>query len=146
MTPSTVWKPQSYWLIADRLVLVAPTATGEDKVPFPDEKSCHTSTSLTNRGEKRRSSESIPLRTVWRSQPLWLIADWLGFVEPAPLEEDKAPSQNHESLRTSTTPTSQVRKRWSPESIPLRMVLKPQLDRLIADWPGFIEFRHTRGG
>ena len=41
------------------------------------------------------------------TQPLWLIAYWLGFVEPASPREDKVPSPDQKSFRTSTTLTNQ---------------------------------------
>ena len=41
----------------------------------------------------------------------WLIADWLGFVEPAPPGEKKVPSADLKSFHTSTTPTNWGRKR-----------------------------------
>ena len=77
-----------------------------------------------------------------------LIADCLGFVEPAhgesfPMgqrrgpvapETDGAPSPDHASLRTSTTPTARGRKKLSPRLIPPRTVWKPHPHRLIADW------------
>ena len=69
----------------------------------------------------RSTNPSIPLQLrrtgdqngdpLGRYRP-WLIADWLGIVEPAPLGEDKAPSLEHESFYTFTT--NQGRKRWSP--------------------------------
>ena len=33
--------------------------------------------------EKRRSPGSIPPRRVWKPQTHWVIADWLGLMEPA---------------------------------------------------------------
>ena len=57
-----------------------PAPPGRDTVPSPDQKFFHTSTTPTNRGRQRWSSGSIPPRTVWKPQPHWLIADWLGFV------------------------------------------------------------------
>ena len=35
------------------------------------------------RGRKRRFSGSIPPCTVWNTKPHWLVADWLGLMEPA---------------------------------------------------------------
>ena len=92
-----MWKPQPYWLIADWLVLMesarrgscpsgqrrGPAAPGEDKFPSPDQKAFHTSTTPTTRGRKRSSPRSTPPSTVWNPQPYWLIADWLGLMEPA---------------------------------------------------------------
>ena len=43
-----------------------PAAPGEDRIPSPDQRSFHTSSTPTNRGRKRLSSESIPPRTVWK--------------------------------------------------------------------------------
>ena len=60
-----------------------PAAPGEDTVLSPDEKSLHTPTTPTTQGRKQRSPESIPPLTVLKTQPHWLIADWLGLMEPA---------------------------------------------------------------
>ena len=71
---------QPRWLIADWLGLLGlargencrsgqrrgPAAPGVDKFPSPDQKSFQISTTLTTRGQKRRSPGSIPLRTVWK--------------------------------------------------------------------------------
>ena len=46
-----------------------------------------------------------------KTQPLWLVADWLGFVEPVPPREDKVPSPDQKSFHTTTTPTNRGRKR-----------------------------------
>lgn len=54
----------------------------------------------------------------------WLVADWLGVVEPAPPGEsidDPVPGS------PSTTPTNRGRKWWSTRSITPLMVWKPQL-------------------
>ena len=59
-----------------------PAALGEDRVSSPDYKSFHISKTPITRGRKRRSPGSIPLPTVWRPQPHWLV-DWLGHMEPA---------------------------------------------------------------
>ena len=48
---------------------VEPAPPGEDKVPSPDQKYCHTSTTSTNRGRKRRLPGSIPPRIVWKHRP-----------------------------------------------------------------------------
>ena len=50
----------------------------------------------------------------------------LRFIDPAPPAENKVPTQHHESLHTSTTPTNRGRKRLSPGSIEPRTVWKPQ--------------------
>ena len=44
-------------------------ARRKDKAPSPNQRSFHTSITPTNRGRKRRSSGSIPPRTVWKPQP-----------------------------------------------------------------------------
>ena len=62
---------------------IKPAYSGEDGVPSPAQVSFHTSTTPTTRGRKRWSPGSIPPRTVWKPQPHWLIADWLGLMEPA---------------------------------------------------------------
>ena len=51
---------------------------------------------------------SMP-RTVWKPQPLWLIADWPGLVDPAP-RRGYGPIPGS-AIRTSTTPIKRGRKR-----------------------------------
>ena len=74
------------------LGFIEPAPPGEDKVPSPGQKFCHTPTIN------------------------------LGFVQPAPPGEDKLPSPDHKSFHTSTTLTNRGRKRWFPGSIPPRIV------------------------
>ena len=126
---------------------------GEDKFPSPDQKPFHTSTTPTNRGRKRRSPESIPPRAVWKPQLHWVVADWLGLMEPARGEscpsgkrrgpaasgEDRLPSPGQKSIHTCITPTTRERKRRSPGSIPRHAVWKPQPHCLISDWLGLTE-------
>ena len=95
--PCAVWKPQPHWLSADWLGLMepargkscpsgqrrGPAAPGEERVSSPDQNSFHISTTPINRGRNRRSPGSIPSRRVWKPQPHWVIADWLGLMEPA---------------------------------------------------------------
>ena len=61
----------------------APSAPGDDNFPSPDDKSFHICTTPTNRRRKCRSPGSIPPRMAWEPQPHWLVADWLGLMEPA---------------------------------------------------------------
>ena len=75
--------PQPHWLIGDWLRIVESPPPGEDKAPPPDQKSFHTPIPPTNRGRKRWFTGSIPPRTVWKPQPHWLIADWLGLMGSA---------------------------------------------------------------
>ena len=158
---------QPLWLVADWLRRMEPAsgescppgrrrrpaAPGEDTVLSPDEKSLHTPTTPTTQGRKQRSPESIPPLTVLKTQPHWLIADWLGLMEPARGEsspsgqrrspaapgEDKFPSPGQKSFRISTTPKRRGRKRRSPRSILPRRVWKPQPHWVIADWLGLME-------
>ena len=51
------------------LGFLKPAPSGEDKVPSSDQKSFHTSTTPTNRGQKRFSPGSMPPPTVWKPQP-----------------------------------------------------------------------------
>ena len=77
-------------------------------------------------------------RTVWKSQPLWPIADWRGFVEPAPPAEDKVPSPDDKCFHTSTTRTNQGRKQLSAGKISAGTLWKPQL-RVHNCWLGFVK-------
>ena len=79
----------------------------------------------TTRGRKQGSPGSIPPRTVWKSQLHWLVADWLGIMEPAggdscpsgqgrgraAHEEVKAPSPDQKSFHISTIPTNRGPRR-----------------------------------
>ena len=93
--PTRVWKPKLHWVITDCLGLMepargescpsgqrrGPAAPGEDSIPSPGQKYIHISTTPTRR-RTRRSPGSIPPRRVWKPQPHWVIADWLGLMEP----------------------------------------------------------------
>ena len=130
-----------------------PAAPGEDNFPSPGQKSFHISTTPTTREGKRRSPGSIPLRRVWKPQPHWVIADWLGLLEPArggrcpsgqrrgPAApgEDKFPSPVQKPFHISTTPTTRGREGRSPGSIPPRRVSKPEPNWLVADWLRLME-------
>ena len=59
-----------------------PAAPREDNFPSPDENSLYPPTTSTTRGRKQRSPGSIPPRKVWKPQPHWVMADWLGSMEP----------------------------------------------------------------
>ena len=119
-----------------------PASFGKDKVPSPDQKYCQISATPTHRERKRRSTGSIPPPTAWKTKPHWLIADWLGFVEPVPPGEYKVTSPHQNSFQTYTTPTHRRRKRVIPESIPPSTVWKAQSHWLIADWLGSWSQRH----
>ena len=95
---STVWTPQPHWLAADWLMLMeqvrtksfplrqrrGPAAPVEDMFSSPDQKFFHIpTTNYSNLGMKTGNHGSFPPRTVWKSQSHGLVADWLGFMEPA---------------------------------------------------------------
>ena len=134
-----------------------PAAPGEDRLSSPEYKSFTISTAPTTRGRKRRSPGSIPPRRVWKPQPHWLVADWMGLMEPARGEscssgqrrglaaprEAMFPSPDQKSFHISPTPTPRGQKRTSPGSIPLRTVWKPQPHLMVADWLRLME--PTRG-
>ena len=105
----------------------ASSATRAGYGPIPGSAIFHVSTTPTNRGRQRWSSRSIPPRTVWKPQPHWLIADWLGFVKPPAPGEYTIPSSEQNAFLTSTTPVNRGRKRLSPRTTPPRTVWKPQL-------------------
>ena len=160
-------KPQPHWLVADWLGLIEPTrgescpsgqrrgpaAPGKDTVPSSDKKNFHISVTLTTRGRKRRAPGSKPPRTMRKPQPYWLVADWLGFMEPARDEscpsgqrrgsaapgEDKCLSPDQKSSYISTTPANRTGKRRSPGSVPFRTAWKPQPHWLVADWLGLMQ-------
>ena len=127
-----------------------PAALREDQVLSPNENSLHTSTTPTTRGRKQRLPGSIPARKVWKSQPNWLVTNWLRLMEPACGEsclsgqrrgpaaprEDNILSPDENSLHVSTTPTTRGRKQRSPRSRPPRKRWKPQPHWVIADWLG----------
>ena len=118
----------------------------EDRAPSPDQKSFHISTTLTTQGRKRRPPGSIQPRTLWKSHPHWLIADWLELMESAPGEscpsgqrrgpsaprEDEVPSPDQNSFHISTSPTTRGRKQRSHRTISPRTVRKPQPHWLIS--------------
>ena len=58
-------------------------APREDKVSSPDDNSLHMSTTPATRRRKWRSPGSISPRKVWKPQPHWLVAKWLGLMEQA---------------------------------------------------------------
>ena len=66
------WPPDRYrsprWWGSPNLGFEKPATSGEDKVPSLDQKSFHTATTPTNRGQKRLSPGSIPRLTVWKLQ------------------------------------------------------------------------------
>ena len=119
---------------SQRAARVAPGDTVEVP-PHPGRIGSHLqitnpSISLTTpptRRRKRRSPGSIPLHTVWKRLSHWLIADWLGVMEPARGEscpsgqrrgsatpgEDKFPSPGQKLFHIFTTPTTRGRKRRS---------------------------------
>ena len=148
--PRTVLKPKPHWPVADWLGLMepacgescpsgqrrGPVAPREETFPSPDHKSFHLSTTAITRGQKQRSSRSIPPRKVWKPQPNWLVADWMRLMEPARGEscpsrqsrgltapgEDNVLSPDVKSFHISTTPTIRGRKQRSPGSKPPRVV------------------------
>ena len=160
-----MWKTQPHWVIADWLGLMEPVhgescpsgnpqgPAGEDEFTSPGQESFHISTTPTTRGRKRRSPGSIPPRRVGKRQPHWVIADWLGLLEPARGEscllgqrrgpaapgEDKFPSPGQEIFYIYTTLTTWVQKRRFPWSIPPRWMWNPQPHWVIADWLGLME-------
>ena len=108
-------KPQPHWLIADRLGQVKPTRAGEDNLPFQNNASFHTSTTLTNGETVTPRVDTAP-----------------DGVETPTVGEDKVPSPDHPSFHTSATATNRGRKRRSLGSIPPHTVRKPQSHWLIA--------------
>ena len=81
---------------------------------------------------------SIPPRTVWKPQPYWLIAGWLGFVKlPAP-GEYTIPSPEQNAFHIHTNPTNRGRNWLSPRTIPAQTVWKPQL-RVHHYWLGSVK-------
>ena len=97
-----------------------PAAPGKDRVSFPDYKPFHIFTTPTTRGRKRRFPGSILPRWVWKPQPYWLVADWLGLVEPArdecfPSGQRRGPGA-HEEVRQNghetADPPGRYRSAW----------------------------------
>ena len=138
MPPRKVWNPKPNCLLASWLRLMepargestpsgqrrGPAAPEDNRLPSPGQKSFHISTTPTSRARKR-GPRSIPPRTVWKPQPNWLVADWLGLMEPAGGEgcpsiqgrgcaadgNVKVPSPDQKSFHTSTVPTNRE-PRW----------------------------------
>ena len=128
-------------------------AHGEVEVLSPDHESFYVSPTPTTHGRKRISSGLISPRKVWKPQPLRVITDWLGLMEPARREsctsgllrghaapgEDRFPSPGQKSFQIPTTPTTRGRKLRFLGSISPRKVWKPQPIWLVADWLGFMQ-------
>ena len=107
---------------------IEPAHPGGDRLPSPGKKSFYKSTTPTTRGRKRISPGSIPPRRTWKPQPDWMIADWLGLMEPARGKsrpsgqrrgpaapgEDHFPSPDHKYFHISTTQTTQGTKTQIP--------------------------------
>ena len=123
-------------------------------MPCPDEKSFDLSTTPNQRRRKRRSLGTIPVRTMGKHQPHWVITDWLGScsqrsaitaplanveVPPHPGRIGSHPRIRNPSISLQLTPTSWGRKRGSPGSILPRTVWKPQPHWLVPDWLGLME-------
>ena len=84
---------------------------------------------------------------MWKRQPHWVIAFWMGLLEPkrgescplgqrrgpAARGEDKVPSPGQKTLHISKTPTTRGQKCRSPGLIPPQRVWKPQPNCLAAN-------------
>ena len=95
--PGRVRSPPSHWVFADWLGLLepargesctsgqrrGPAAPAEDKFLSLGNKSLHISTTSLTLARIRRSPGSMPPRMVRNPQPNWVIAHWLGLMEPA---------------------------------------------------------------
>ena len=66
--------------------------TATTRVPFPDHKSLHTNTTLTNRGLKTAILRVDIARHGVETPPYRLITDWLRLMEPAAPGDDSASS------------------------------------------------------
>ena len=88
-----------------------------------------------------------------KPQPRWMVADYLGLMEPARGEsscssgqrrgpatpgEDRFPSTDQKSFRISTTSATRGREQRTPRSIPPRTVWKPQPHWMVANWRGLM--------
>ena len=69
--------------VAPRANVNVPPHPGRMSSHPPTKKSFPICTTPTNRGRKCTPPRSIPPRTVWKPQPHWHLADWLGLMEPA---------------------------------------------------------------
>ena len=72
-------------------------------MPSPHHNLFYISITPTNGGQKWRSPGSIRSRTVWKSQPHWLVVDSLGLVEPA--RGEASPSGQRRGPAASGEPT-----------------------------------------
>ena len=95
--PRRAWKPQPYWLVASWLRLMEPARgegcpSGQRRGPAAPGKivsylrignpSISLQLTPTTWGRKRGSPGSMLPRAVWKPDPHWLVADWLGLMEP----------------------------------------------------------------
>ena len=97
MPPRKVWIPQPNWMFANWLRLMEP-ARGESAPlanvevspyrgriwSYPRNRNPFISLQLTplSFGQPLRSPGLVLPRTMWNPQPHWLVADWLGVMEP----------------------------------------------------------------
>ena len=116
-------------------------------------KTCHPKNICTKKHQMGKSLGSTPSRTLSKTQPHWLVADWLGLMEPmhgksclsgqrrdpAIPGEDKESSPDQKSFHISTNPMTWGRKRRSPRSIPPRTVWKLEPHGPVVDWLGLME-------
>ena len=129
---------------AQRRGLAAP---GREKLPFTGQKSFHIPTTHTREENAFRSKAP---RRVSSPQPHWVIADWLGLMEPARGDkcpsgqrrdsaasgQDKFPSTAQKSFHIPTTPTREENAFRSKEP---RRVRNSQPHWVIVDWLGLME-------
>ena len=114
---------------------------------------------LTQPNKKNTRIFALASRTVWKPQPHWLVADWMGLMEPtrgkscppgqcrgpAAPEEDEVSSPDEKSFRANTNPATRGRKQRFPGPKPLHTMCKlqpPLADCplwLIADCLGLME-------
>ena len=103
-----------------------PDAPGEDNFPSPDQKLFGIFIIETTRGGKRRTSVSIPVRRVWKPQPHWVIADWIGPIELA--RGESCPRVNAEVPQQPGRKSSHLRIRNVSISLQLEQSVEENAD------------------
>ena len=130
-----------------------PAASGKDKAPSPYPMSFHTFANPTTRTRKQGSPSRYRPARCGNSNPRWLIADWLGLMEPArrescPLDQRRGPDASGEDKVSPPDKNPSIslqlqqlgdENRDPPGRYHPARCGNPNPHRLIADWLGLME-------